>query len=258
MIDRTMAWRSASGTKARGARRGGIALATLAVIAAALLGFGAYIGYFGGPLYTLVAPTRATAAADRGTVAILLSGDMGFRIGMGPQVADRVAAQGIPVLGVNTLTYFRSERTPAEAAALVDAATARALAMPGTTRVILIGQSFGADILQFALPHLPDRLRARVALVALVVPGTSTALRARPAGLFGYGEGIANAPTARRLDWVPAVCIQGAEEDDSLCPAMTGANVTRVALPGGHLLHRDPDAVAGAIITAIRRVSPRT
>lgn len=231
-------------------------LAIVAVLAAAMAGFTAYIGYFGGPVFIPVAATGVPSAAERGTVAVLFSGDMGFRIGMGPQVADRVAAHGIPVLGVNTLTYFSRERTPIEAQALVIDAIRHALALPGARRVVLIGQSFGADILQLALPGLPPAQRRAVPLVALVVPGESTALRANPAGVFGYGPGIPSAPSARRLDWVPVVCIQGVKEDDSLCPAMTTPNVERVALPGGHLLHRDPDAVSAAILRGIARTAP--
>jgi len=38
---------------------------------------------------------------------------------------------------------------------------------------------------------------------------------------------------------VPAYCLHGDEEDDSVCPKLTGENVHVLHLPGGH--HYDGD-----------------
>ncbi|WP_216072565.1 virulence factor, partial [Acinetobacter nosocomialis] len=50
---------------------------------------------------------------------VLVSGDMGFKIGMGPDIAKRFAADGVPVVGVSSLAYFRQQRTPAEIQKLI-------------------------------------------------------------------------------------------------------------------------------------------
>lgn len=223
---------------------------------ASLAGFAGwlgYIGYFGGPVFTKV---PAAVARPRVT-AILLSGDMGFKVGMGPKIARRLAADGIPVLGVSSLTYFRHERTPAEVEALVSDSVRRALAFGHTDRLILIGQSFGADMLHVGLAKAPPALRARIGMVALVVPTDTVFYRASPSELFNWAEPDAWAlPTARLLDWVPLVCVRGEEETDSLCPLLTQANARTIALPGGHPLHHDDAALYGTLKQEIVRAIP--
>lgn len=227
-------------------------LASLALIAALLIGFMGYIGYFGGAVFVPVPATGRPAPAERGLAAVLLSGDMGFKIGMGPQIAERLAADGVPVIGVNSLAYFRIRRSPAENEALIAEATRRALALPGARRVVLIGQSFGADMLQAGLPALPRDLREKVAMVALIVPLDTIEYRASPAELINLAPSDAPAlRTARQLGWVPVLCIHGEEETDSLCPLLTLPNVRRVALPGGHPMRRDTGRVHAVLKQAI-------
>jgi type IV secretory pathway VirJ component len=226
----------------------------VAAVAAALLALFAAVGWFGGPLFTFV-PARAPATEPaRGVAAVLFSGDMGFHIGMAGAVAARLAAAGIPVVGVNSLTFFRTERSPAEAANLVGTAIARALQITHRRRILLIGQSFGADILPTGLAGVPAPLRARVALLALVVPDESVVLQATPAGLLSVSAPASDAlPAAARLGSTPTLCVFGAEQSDSLCGRLRLLNLSRTALPGGHYLHRDAGAVAGALLAGLAR-----
>ncbi len=233
-----------------------IALASLVLLLAAFAGFLGYAGYFGGPVFFDVPPTRATPPAARGLAVVIVWGDLGFRFGLGPDVAKRFAADGVPVVGVSSLAYFRHQRTPAEVQALVAAAARRALAFGHADRLVLIGQSFGADMMHVGLTGLPPDLRARVKLVALVVPTDTVFFRASPSELFNWSKPDADAlPTGRQLTWVPAVCIQGAEETDSLCPELVQPNMTRVALPGGHMLHHDAGALYRALRGAIANIT---
>jgi len=231
-------------------RRAAAALGVAACLFVGVLGF---TGYLGGPVFTDLAPAPVVPPpALRGAAVALLSGDMGFRMGMGRAVADRLAAHGVPVVGVNTLTYFRVRRTPREAERLVEAAARRALAVPGTKRLVLVGQSFGADMLQAGLSGLPEALRRRIALVALVVPGATIVYRASPSNLFDLErpevDGFA---TASRLDWAPVLCVYGVEEPASLCPGLARPNVRRVGLPGGHPLRRDSDRLYRTLVEAV-------
>ncbi len=231
----------------------------LAVLILGFAGFLAYIGYFGGPVFTDVPATGQAPAEERGTAAVLLSGDMGFRIGMGPLIAARLARDGIPVVGVNSLTYFRHRRTPEEAGRLVLRAMQQAMAVPGTRRVVLIGQSFGADMLHVGLAKLPRPARANIAFVALVVPSDTVEFQASPEELFDLVPPDGPAlPTARRLDWVPVLCVHGAREPHSLCPIFRQANVAQATLPGGHELNGDDAALYRVLAQAMRGALART
>lgn len=223
-------------------------LAVAAVVIASMFWLG-WLGYLGGNAYREVpaATTRAPALA-----AVLFSGDMGTRVGMAPILARRLAADGIPVLEVNSLTLFARRRTPADAEAIVAAAARRALAASGAPQLLLIGQSFGADMLQVGAAALPVDLRRRVRLVALIVPGNTVQFRASPSEIFDLGEPThAAVPTAAQLDWAPVVCIYGIRERNSLCPQLTRGNAQVVALPGGHLMDRDADRLYATLRAAI-------
>lgn len=239
-------------------RKGRTWLIATAAMLALFNGWLGHVGYFGGETYFAIPAVRsATPLAPPRTVAVLFSGDMGFRLGMGPKIAERLAADGVPVLGVSSLVEFRRERSPAEVQAFIARSIRRGLAFAHADHVILIGQSFGADMLQVGATGLPDELRRRVQMVALVVPGDSVIFRASPAELFNWAKPDAEAlPTARQLTWVPVICIQGREEEDSLCPHLDLANVERVDLPGGHPLHWNADALYAAIRHKIAATAP--
>ncbi|MEA3034359.1 MAG: hypothetical protein QOH04_110 [Sphingomonadales bacterium] len=236
------------------ARAAGGLIGAAIAIAAALLGLLAAVGWFGGPVFTFAPARAAPAPAARGVAAVLFSGDMGFHIGMAGAVAAKLAAAGIPVVGVNSLTFFRTERSPSEAAHLVESAMTRALRLTHRPRILLIGQSYGADILPTGYAGVGAPLRARVALLALVVPGESVALRTSPAGMLPVSAPSRDAlPAAAGLGETPTLCVFGAEQQDSLCGRLHLPNLTRAALPGGHYLHRDAGAVARALLAALAR-----
>ena len=235
-------------------------LMRLAMIMALLLvgatGYWAWLGYFGGALYVPLRAVGSPPAGQERLGAVIISGDMGFKVGMGPKIAERLTAHGIPVVGVNSLVYFNRRRTPIEIRAFVAAAIRRGLAQAEVDRIVLVGQSFGADMVHVGLVGLTPELRAKLALVALVVPTETVDYRASPLELAGLVKPDAPAlPTARQLTWVPTLCVQGIEERDSLCPSLTAPNVHKVALPGGHPLHYDADALYAQLCFAMDRAS---
>ena len=223
-------------------------LLALVVLVVAATGFMGWLGYFGGPLFTDVPARESPTTHRRPFAVVLLTGDLGYKIGMAPQITRKLAADGVPVVAVNTLTYLRTTRTPAEITMLIARAEQRALRFGNADRVVLVGQSFGADMLHVGLVGLPRDLRAKVATVALIVPETTVQLRASPSEVFDYWTPTSAAlPTARRLTWAPLLCVQGVDEAESLCPLLTQPNARRIALPGGHPLHRDADALYGVL-----------
>jgi type IV secretory pathway VirJ component len=232
-------------------------IAVLTLLLAAVLGGFAYIGYLGGAVFFDI-PAAATACKPQ-VAAVVLSGDMGFRVGMAPRIAQRLAQEGIPVTGVSSLAYFRKERSPEEAAELIDAAVRRALAHGKVDRVILIGQSFGADMLHVGLARMPGAVRAKILMVGLIVPTRTVLYRASPAELFNWATPDASAlDTAASLNWVPTLCLYGEEETDSLCPLLHQPNVLSIALPGGHYQQGHIGMVFRLLRTAINHAETNT
>ena len=220
------------------------------LITAAFGGYLTYLGFFASDPYKVIAAAPGHPAP--GYAVAFLSGDMGFNAGMGPQLAERFAADGVPVLGFNSLTFFRQRRTRRQVEAMVRETTARTMATFGVTRVVLLGQSFGADALQLGLPAMPPAMRRHVAFVALMVPTDTIFLQATPDEMFNWSPpDLPAVPTGRLLDWVPGLCVHGAAETHSLCPALTQPNLERIALPGRALSEQGSDTAYRVLKQAI-------
>ncbi|PZU13124.1 MAG: type IV secretion system protein VirJ [Sphingobium sp.] len=220
---------------------------TIAFAIALLLGTFLWLGYIGGTVFTPMLPDHYRPRPE-GSVAILWSGDMGFHTGMGPKIANRLVKDGIPVVGMNSLAYFNVKRTPEETEALLERSIEEARRIDPKARLVLIGQSYGADMLQVALARLPARERGAVGQIVLIVPGVTVAFRASPTEIFTFALHEDSAlPTARTLGWAPTLCIGGRDETSSLCPLLHQRGVRTVLLPGGHPLRRDDEAVYGVL-----------
>ena len=208
-----------------------------------------HAGYYNGPLFRDMPAANAGAARP---AIVMLSGDMGNRTGMTPKIAARLHARGYAIVTVNSLTYFSSRRTAQDAAQLIRTAMARAMKLGKTGRVVLIGQSFGADMLHAGLAQLSADARRPIQAVVLVVPGEDIIFRASPIELAGLEIPDQRAwPTASQLNSAPVTCIHGADEAGSLCPELRMPNVRRITLPGGHRLKSDDRALEAAILPAI-------
>ena len=182
--------------------------------------------------------------------AVFLSG------GMGEKVAAAVAAKGVPVVGVASPVVFATHRTRAEADAVVAGAVRLALTRTGASRVVLMGQSYGADILATTAPDLPPDLRARVLAIDLTVPAHDVYFRADPVGLAYLGKPDAHPLLAMRgVDWAPVVCVYGLEEKGSLCPSLAG-RARVIGLSGDHYLGHDAPRLIATTLRALHEVAP--
>ena len=145
----------------------------------ALLGAGLCYVHLGYYRHKTFHDLPAAGAGPQRPALVMLSGDMGDRVGMTPKVAARLHARGYAIVTVNSLSYFSPHRTATEAAALIAGAMRRAMALGRTGRVVLIGQSFGADMLHAGLAELPAAARAPIRAVVLVVPGRTSCFARR-------------------------------------------------------------------------------
>src|SRR6185295_7378517 len=124
-------------------------------------------------------------------------------------------------------------------------------------KVLLIGYSFGADVLPFLASRLPPDLLGRVELIGLIGASHMASFEFHLTDwLLGSRDGRPVLPEVRKLAGRRLLCIYGQKEDDTLCPNL-GQDLGRAAqLPGGHhfggayetiaaLLLRDADLGAG-------------
>ena len=227
-------------------RRGASWLAALAASIAALL---AWSGYFNADAISIY---PAGTRHGSNLAAVYLSSDVGLRLGAGQPTIAALTSRGIPVVAINSLTFFRRHRQRAEIAALLDRAIARAQALAPGRHVVVIGHSLGADAAQVGLAGLSPARREAVRGAVLIVPTRALYFEVSLREMLEWGRpDEAAMDTLRDLTWLPLTCISGRDEAASPCGEFGGPRVRHVVLPGGHLLRFDNAAINAAVVQAI-------
>jgi len=184
------------------------------------------------------------------TLAVILSGDGGWA-SIDRDLGNTLAGQGVAVVGLNSLKYFWTRRTPEEATKDLERILRYYLAAWNKSKVLLIGYSRGADVLPFMANRLPRDILARVQMVALLGPshavdfqfhltdwlGDSPAKTARPV-----------LPEVEKLKGTKVLCFYGDEERDTLCKDLAPSLATVIRLKGGHHFDGDYQALAATIL----------
>jgi len=185
-----------------------------------------------------------------GTLAVVLSGDGGWA-SIDRDIGEQLAARGIGVVGLNSLRYFWTRRTPDGAGADLTRILRYYTTAWHARRVLLLGYSRGADVLPFMASRLPPDVRARVALVGLLGPSTSVDFQ------FHLSDWIGNAgragalpvrPEVEKLRGMTILCVFGKDESDSLCPQLESGLATLMPQSGGHHFGGDYDAIVARIL----------
>jgi type IV secretory pathway VirJ component len=202
-----------------------------------------------------VAAQPGTAPTD--TMAIMLSGDGGWA-GLDKEVAAALSANGIPVVGLDSLRYFWTARTPEGLAADLGRIIDYYVTQLGKQRVLLAGYSQGADVLPFAVNRLPPAARSHVVLTAVMGMSEHALFEFHVSNwISDDNSGPATLPEVARIGGMTVLCIYGADETDSLCPGLDPHKVTIVKLKGGHHFDGDYAALARTIMTSARPPTPR-
>jgi len=192
--------------------------------------------------------TVRAAALETDTLALLLTGDGGWA-GLDRELAARLAARGVSTVGFNSLRYFWHERTPEESARDVTRVLEHFLANWSKARFILIGYSFGADVAPFIVNRLPVPLRQRLVSVSLLGIESDADFEVSVADWIpGSGSsGRAVRPELAAIS-APVLCIYGAGESTTICPAAQSGRVRGERIGSGHHFGGDYSAIADQIL----------
>jgi type IV secretory pathway VirJ component len=198
-------------------------------------------------------PTAPAAHAD--TLAIFYSGDGGWR-DLDRSLSNILAAKGLSVVGVDVLRYYWTQKKPALAAADLARIARYYQQRWHKQKLVLIGFSFGADVLPFLVSRLPADLKADVTLLSLLSPERNTAFEVETTGWLGVhnSAGMPIGPELKKLAGLTVQCIYGRDEgDNSLCTtdAAPAVSATVLVKDGGHHFDKDYGELADQILAAL-------
>ena len=151
-------------------------------------------------------------------MAVIWSGDGGWR-DIDRQIGQELARSGMPVVGVDSLRYFWREQRPEAIAHDLDRMISHYTAKWGKSKVLLIGYSFGADMLPFAINRMPERSRAQIGLVSLLGFARKADFEVGIAGWLGVGPPIRKTTSGAKLPRSRLPMRLWQEEEDTGCTA---------------------------------------
>ena len=193
----------------------------------------------------------ADKASD--TVSLFYSGDGGWR-DLDRDVAEEMAKRNYPVVGVDALRYYWQHKSPEQSA--VDLAKLMKLYQDkwGAKNFVLIGYSFGADVLPAIYNRLTPAAQQQVRGIQLIALARSGSFEIEVQGWLGTaGKEAATGPEVAKLPPAKVLCVYGKDEvAESGCTESTTVG-TKLELPGGHHFDENYPALAQRLINDIEK-----
>ncbi|MDS4068072.1 MAG: AcvB/VirJ family lysyl-phosphatidylglycerol hydrolase [Candidatus Competibacter sp.] len=192
----------------------------------------------------------ATGGPARSQLAVMFSGDGGWAL-LDRAVTAELAKNGLPTVGWDSLSYFWKARQPDEVALDLERVLRHYLDGWKKDRIVLIGYSFGADVLPAVINRLPPELRQRIDLAVFLGLSDYASFE------FHLNDWISDEPSAgdqpvrpemEKLDGIRRLCVYGAEEGDASCPKLAALGIIAEKMPGDHHFDEDYQGVARRIL----------
>lgn len=164
-------------------------------------------------------------------MVLFITGDGGWNT-FSQNLGNQFAADGVPVVALNSLKYFWSRKTPEETTQAVVALIDQYSAAWKKKNILLCGYSFGADVMPFIYNRLPEAIKERVARIQLLSPSAYTDFEVHVSYLF-MSKKMSVATEVQKIN-KPIICFYGEDEKDKPLENIRMANFKTIILNGEH------------------------
>jgi type IV secretory pathway VirJ component len=209
---------------------------------------------------------KAPPAGQEDLLGVIYSGDGGWW-DLDQRLGAVFTQRGLPVAGVSTFKYFWRYRSPEESAHDLDGLLDRYTAQWNKKRVLLIGYSFGADVLPTIVGKLRPDNRAKLAQLVLLSASRDVNFEIELEGYMQQGWWTTH--THNLLQWLnpvvhtdaippiawlggkpPMACYYGIEdaEDSGCTDPKLPSFVTVYRNPGSHHFDENYEKLATELI----------
>lgn len=172
---------------------------------------------------------------SRMPVILFITGDGGWK-GFDPKLASQFVKEGSPVVALNALRYFWNKKTPAQTTSTAEYLLNRYMAQWNKQAFVLVGFSFGADVMPFIVNRLPPKLMASCKGIVLFSPGTSTDFEIHISQMLSNNKkwkyDVVKEMEAMKP--VKLLCLFGEEEHDFPVRILSKPDWQVIYLKGGH------------------------
>lgn len=200
-----------------------------------------------GQLGLTVLPVKTPSSSP---VIIFMSGDGGWAP-LDKGLSKKFIDKGMPVVGWSSLKYYWNGKTPEQSAADLVSIVRKYQKLWDRENWMLVGFSFGADVLPFLVNRLPPEISKDLIGAVMLSPSTTTDFEIHVSEFLNHnGSGKYKVtPEVQAIKKTPLLCIQG-ENDNSavkLCDKLNQSNIINVSLPGDHHFADDYQSIYNTI-----------
>lgn len=187
-------------------------------------------------------------------LALLISGDGGWT-DFDNSIAEALAKDGITCIGFDTQKYFWEPKTPDITAKDITLALEYYMLHLKKSKLIMMGYSFGADVIPFITNRLPDELKSKILLTVMCSADDNTDFEVTLSSMLDInGEGKYNViEEVRKIKTGKKLCVFGKEEDAEELEKsfrLSGADI--LSVNGGHHYDDNIEVVVASILKYIQ------
>jgi type IV secretory pathway VirJ component len=199
-------------------------------------------------------PALGDSTTYQQTVAIFYSGDGGWR-DLDKDLAALLQRHGLAVVGVDVLRYFWKPQTPEQTAQDLDRIITSLHHDRGVRRVVLIGFSFGADILPAAYNRLSAEARAMVVQMSLLGVSKAADFEVTVSGWLSQKlpDALPIAPELAKINPRLIQCFYGEDDNSAICNGLEGSGAEVIRTSGGHHFDGDYEGLAKRVLHSLEK-----
>ncbi len=161
--------------------------------------------------------------------------------------------KGYEIVGLNAREYFWHKKTAQQTANAMSLIIAGHMKDRKSKSFVLIGYSFGADVMPFVVTHARDDIMANLQHIILMSPAAKTDFEVHIADLIGLGSSSGESvPAEINKISKPVLLVFGDKETDFPVKELHIKNYKAETLPGGHHYDGDPAAVCKIILPYLK------
>lgn len=182
---------------------------------------------------------------------VYFSGDGGLNA-FSNSICDDFYKNGYGVLAFNSRSYFWKKKTPQQTAAFIEPYIQKYLKEQKQPSVVLIGYSFGADVMPFVYNNLPKAIQKITGKIVLLAPSPTTDFEVHLLDMAG-STGTYNMDVASEINKIQeaAVYIINSTKSDFPVNKVKNKNAYTTVVKGNFHFDKDPKSVLSSIYKSL-------
>lgn len=184
---------------------------------------------------SLTLPLKEWKGKLENTFVFYITGDGGFN-NFSNDLGSEISKSGYETIALNAKSYFWDKKSPRTVASEISKVISEKLHTGKYDDFILIGYSFGADVMPFIENEFSAEIRSKLKSVILLSPSSTTDFQIRLMDMFGKSaKRSMDVLSAINQMHVPKMTIFfGSDEKDFPTDKIHLKNIKVIRLPGGH------------------------